>query len=310
MLELLISSLLLSVIINIVTQYFFLKKKFIDHVNNRSSHNVISTRSGGLSIFLSIFIISLFLYINKVTLFDYKIIVPISALVLIGFYDDIYKLDYKFKFIFQIIVAKILIDNGYIIDNLHGIMGIFELNRIIAQIFTIFIIVAIINSINFIDGIDGLAISNVILFLFWYEFFSLFQSDFYFLTIIIIGSLIPLYYFNFRKKNKVFLGDSGSLFLGVIVSVYILNILSQNYFIKDEFDINKIIFVISILIYPIIDIIRIFFIRLINRKSPFLADKNHIHHIILNKTKSHSITTSIIILFSILVAIFIQLIIK
>jgi UDP-N-acetylmuramyl pentapeptide phosphotransferase/UDP-N-acetylglucosamine-1-phosphate transferase len=287
-----------------------LKKKFIDLINKRSSHNVISTRSGGLAIFISIFIICIFSYLNNITLFNYKIIVPLSVLLVVGCYDDVFKLDYKFKFIFQIIVAKILIDNGFIIDNLHGLMGVFEINRIIAQLFTMFIIVAIINSLNFIDGIDGLAISVVFLFLFWYEFFSLFQSDFYFLSIILIGSLAPLFYFNFRKKNKVFLGDAGSLFLGAIISVYTLNILSQNYFIKDEFDINKIIFVISILVYPIIDIIRVFFIRLKQRKSPFIADKNHIHHLILNKTKSHIFTTGIIIMFSILVVILVQLILK
>ena len=75
---------------------------------------------------------------------------------LIGLYDDVYNLDFKLKFIFQIIAAKIIIDSGLIIDNFHGLFGIYEINRVSAQILTIFIICLIINSINFIDGIDGL----------------------------------------------------------------------------------------------------------------------------------------------------------
>ena len=79
--------------------------------------------------------------------------------------SDINNLDFKLKFIFQIIAAKIIIDYGYIIDDFHGLFGMYELNRIFAQVFTIFIIVAIINSINFIDGIDGLASTIVGIFI-------------------------------------------------------------------------------------------------------------------------------------------------
>ena len=113
---------------------------------------------------------------------------------------------------------------------------------------------------------------------------------------------------NFSKKKKVFLGDSGSLFLGTLVSVYIIYILSNNYVIKPEFDLHKILFVISILFYPIIDIVRVFFLRLSKGKSPFIADKNHIHHLIINKIQSHWKSTFLIILISFLFLIFIQLI--
>ena len=199
---------------------------------------------------------------------------PHSYYACIGLYDDIYKLDFKLKFIFQIIVAKIIIDNGLIIDNLHGIFGIFELSRVLGQLFTIFIIVAIINSINFIDGIDGLAISVVTLFLLSFELFSSISSDMFILTLIILGSVIPLYFFNFRRNNKVFLGDSGSLLLGTIVSIYVLKILSQDYSIKPDYDVNKVIFVISILSYPIFDIIRIFFLDFTKESLLFLLTSN------------------------------------
>ena len=292
---------LVSIILLKIFQSFFLKKNLIDEINDRSSHKVIATRSGGISIFLTVFLISCFFYFRSNEIYDFSILVPLSLLLFIGLYDDIYKLDFKLKFIFQIIAAKIIIDNGLIIDNLHGLFGVFELNRTIGQLITIFFIVAIINSINFIDGIDGLAISIVTLFIILFELLSTLDSKFLYLSVILVSSLIPLYYFNFKEKNKIFLGDSGSLFLGGIVSIYVIHILSQEYIIKDIFDIHKILFVFSILVYPIIDIIRIVTLRLYRKRSPFVADKNHIHHILLNKLNNHSFVVSIIILICIII---------
>jgi UDP-N-acetylmuramyl pentapeptide phosphotransferase/UDP-N-acetylglucosamine-1-phosphate transferase len=119
-----------------------------------------------------------------------------------------------------------------------------------------------------------------------------------------------MYYFNFKNKKKVFLGDSGSLFLGGIVSIYVIHILTNNYIIKPVYDIHKIVFVISILLYPIVDIIRVFIIRVSNNKSPFIADKNHIHHLLLKKFKNHFLVDVLIISISILLLIASQLINK
>ena len=80
----------------------------------------------------------------------------------VGVYDDFYNADFKLKFLLQIIVAKILIDQGLIIDHFHGVLGLQEIPRIGAQIFTVFVFLVIVNAINFIDGIDGLAITEVI----------------------------------------------------------------------------------------------------------------------------------------------------
>jgi len=281
---------------------------YTDKIISRSSHKSIATRSGGVSVFLILFLISSYFYLDGKTLFDYSFIVPLSLLILIGLYDDINNVDYKLKFIFQIIAAKIIIDNGLIIDNLHGVIGIYELGRLASQLLTIFIIVAIINSINFIDGIDGLALSVIIVFILSFEFFSMNITPFKSISSILIPSLIALSFFNFKKEKKIFLGDSGSHFLGGIASIYVVYVLSNDYIIKPEYDLHKVLFIISILTYPIIDIIRIFFKRLLNNKSPFEADKNHIHHLILSKTKSHFKTTFFIILCNIIIIFTFQLI--
>ena len=302
------TSFILSFIIIIFSQKYFLHNNYIDKINNRSSHSSLATRSGGISIFLTLFLISVYFYLSGFDIYEFSLLVPLSLLMVVGLYDDVNGVDFKLKFIFQIIAAKIIIDNGLIIDNLHGLFGVYELSRITAQLLTIFIIVAIINSINFIDGIDGLAITTVILFIIGFEFFASDPTSFTNLSTILIGSLVPIYYFNFRKKNKVFLGDSGSLLLGGVISMYVIRILTNNYIIQPEFDLHKILFVISILFYPIIDIIRIFFLRLIKGRSPFHADKNHIHHLILKKIKNHFLTTLLISCLTIFAMLLIQLI--
>ena len=305
---LIVSSFLISILFILFFQKLFYKKNIIDKINDRSSHSVKATRSGGLAVFSTLFLISTINYFNSVEIFEYSLIVPISLMMIVGLYDDIYKLDFKLKFIFQIIAAKIIIDNGLIIDNLHGVLGIYELNRIIAQLLTIFFIVAIINSINFIDGIDGLAISIISLFIFCFESFSNSNTVFVSLSLITVGSILPLFYFNYRKERKVFLGDSGSLLLGILTSIYVIHILSQEYVIKEEYDLHKIIFILSILFYPILDITRIVIKRIIEAKSPFEADNNHLHHLILRKAKSHFATTSIILVLSLTMLIILQII--
>jgi len=155
-------------------------------------------------------------------------------------------------------------------------------------------------------GIDGLAIQIIAVFIILFEFFALNISPFYNVSLIIISALLPLYYFNFRKSNKVFLGDAGSLFLGGIVSIYVVYILNNEYLIKPIYDIHKILFVLSILVYPIIDIIRIFCVRIYNKKSPFIPDKNHIHHLILNKVKNHIITVVILVSISLGITVLLQ----
>jgi UDP-GlcNAc:undecaprenyl-phosphate/decaprenyl-phosphate GlcNAc-1-phosphate transferase len=303
-----ISSLLISFVLSKVFQNYFIKNNYIDKIKIRSSHNVLATRSGGSSIVTTLIIISVISYILNFKLFEYSLLVPLLLLFVVGLYDDIYDVDFKLKFIFQIIAAKIIIDNGLVLDNLHGIFGVYDLNSMFAQIFSVFIIVSIINAFNFIDGLDGLASSIIFILLVSFEFFSKYTSDLLFLSIIILSSLLPVLIGNFSRNKKMFLGDSGSLFLGLLASIYIMSILSNFYLIKPEFDLNKIIFIISIFFYPIIDFTRVIFIRIIKGKSPFHADKNHIHHVLLKKYNSHLIVVGIIFTINLLAILLLQFI--
>jgi len=307
-LPLIIVSIILSFISIKIVQSYFLKNAIIDTINSRSSHSVIATRSGGMALASSLMIIAVFNYLNNNEIFEFSLLVPLILMVIVGLYDDIYNVDFKLKFIFQIITAKIIIDNGLILDNMHGIFGIYELNSMYAQVISMFIIVSIINSFNFIDGIDGLASSITILFIILFECLSKYQTPFIYISVIIISALIPVIINNYNKKNKVFLGDSGSLFLGTLISIYIMHIFSNSYVIQEQFDVNKILYVLGIYAYPTIDFIRVIIMRLIAGKSPFQADKTHIHHNLIKRGISHLSAVFLILISSIFLLLIIQLI--
>ncbi|MGC6429407.1 MAG: hypothetical protein ACON5F_00020, partial [Jejuia sp.] len=132
------------------------------------------------------------------------------------------------------------------------------------------------------DGIDGLAITEVIKTIVIIELFSSTPTPLVALGGLTIACLLPLYYFNFRKSKKVFLGDAGSLFLGTLVMVYLLYVLGPNYQFKDGYQLNKVLFAVLVVLYPLVDLLRVFFIRIKNNSSPFTPDKNHIHHFLKN----------------------------
>ena len=279
--------------------HFSIQKVFIyynrfDDINHRSSHNTFATRTGGIGIFLTLLIISLSYYFQSIEIFDYSLFIPLSIMFVIGVYDDIYNADFKLKFLLQIIVAKILIDQGYVISNYYGFFGLYEIPWLLAQLTTIFVYLVVVNAINFIDGIDGLAISEVIKIVLFIELFSKTYTPLFSLGILVICSLLPLYYFNFKKNNKIFLGDGGSMLLGTLVMIYILFLLNNEFSIKNELTINKTLFAILVLIYPLIDLLRVFILRIKDGKSPFVADQRHLHHI-LHKKGIHSILNVLII---------------
>jgi len=267
-------------------QKLFIHYKRFDDFNHRSSHKTLATRTGGIGIFLSVLFISLYYYFQGIELFDYSLFIPLGIMFIIGVYDDLYNADFKLKFFLQIIVAKILIDQGYVISNYHGLFGLYEVPWLLAQGSTVFVFLVVVNAINFIDGIDGLAITIVAKIILIIEYFSNELTPLALLGFLSIVSIIPLYYFNFKKKRKVFLGDAGSMLLGTLVMIYILFVLKEDFQFYPSFKLNKTLFSVVILAYPLIDLLRVFLIRIRNKKSPFTADQNHIHHHILKATNS------------------------
>ena len=295
---------IITILLSITTAYtlkkWFTKLGKFDAINFRSVHNTQATKTGGITVFTTIFLISSYLYVSNQIFFDFSLLIPLGIMFMVGVYDDFYNADFKLKFFLQIIVAKILIDQGFIIDHFHGVLGLQEIPRLISQIFTVFVFLVIVNAINFIDGIDGMAITELVKVILLIELFSVTQTPIYFLGMLIVISSIPLYYFNFKKENKVFLGDAGSLLFGTIIAVYLFHVLGSEFTFKMNLKINKPLFTMSLIIYPLIDLLRVFIIRVSNKKSPFSPDQNHIHHLLLNKGYSHFKIVSIVQLISLI----------
>ena len=303
-LSIILLALVSSIVFHTATQYIFIKLKRFDDFNHRTSHKTVATRSGGISIFCSLFLISLIYYFLKIELFDYSLFVPLGILFIIGVYDDLYQADFKLKFLMQLIVAKILIDQGYVITNLYGFLGINEIPWIISQFFTGLSFIIIVNAYNFIDGVDGLAISETLKNLCFFLFLLPSKDTFYTLAYVLVFICFPFYFFNLKKRKKVFLGDAGSLFLGGVNIVFLFHFLNPNTTVNIVIGIKKILFAAILLSYPLIDLTRVVIIRIINRRSPFTADQNHIHHWFISKGFSHIKTTLIILLGGIILLFF------
>ena len=285
----------LSIFFHVIVQYFFVKKKYFDDFNHRTSHKTVATRSGGISIFSSLFFISILYYFLKIELFDYSLFIPLGILFTIGVYDDLYQADFKIKFLMQLIVSKILIDQGFVISSLYGFLGIYEIPWVFSQLITAVGFIIIVNAFNFIDGIDGLAISETLKNLCFFLYILLPDDPLYNLGFILLFICIPFYFFNFKKKRKIFLGDAGSLFLGGINIIFLFHIFNPDVALGNLNNINKVSLLFTVLFYPLVDLIRVVIIRIKNKKSPFTADQNHIHHWLISKNFSHLNTTCLIV---------------
>jgi UDP-N-acetylmuramyl pentapeptide phosphotransferase/UDP-N-acetylglucosamine-1-phosphate transferase len=291
---------LVSLIISYGLKLWFTRLQKFDAINHRSVHQTKATKTGGMAVFLSLFLCSLYYYLQAVQIFDFSLLIPLGIMFVVGVYDDFYNADFKLKFFLQIIVAKILIDQGFVIDNFHGVLGLNEIPRLASQIFTVFVFLVIVNAINFIDGIDGLAITEAIKVIVLVEFFSAESTPLYLLGMITVFSLLPLYYFNYKKNYKVFLGDAGSLFLGTLIAIYLFYVLGSDYSLDPIYSANKPLLAMSLIAYPLFDLLRVFIIRIRNKKSPFSPDQNHLHHLLVKKGYAHFAIVLIVLTFSLI----------
>jgi len=282
--------------------YFSKVKNLTAKVDERSSHTSDIPNIGGIGIIAGIYIVTLSLSFFILNYDESKFIIAlfISLLVLlfIGFKDDMLGLSATAKLLTEIGTATaFIVLTDCRLDNFYGLFGIYEINYIISVILSIFIFVVTINSYNLIDGIDGLAGGYGIIAMIAFLFLSISANNLIglILCVTIIGSLAGFLKYNLSKgKRKIFMGDTGSLVVGFLISVIVLiNLSSKNDY--SQISNNIPVLVLSILSFPYIDTIRVMFIRKKNKQKFFEPDKNHIHHKLINAGKSH-ISSTIIIL--------------
>ena len=306
----LIISFITSLFLNGYLYDFFSKRKLYDPINTRSSHNEKATRSGGAAIFLTLcFCYGLgraFLGLD-INLFS---LIACCFVALIGFFDDLFDVYYVEKFALQIFAGLILIQSDVYINNFHGIFGIYQISELTAYIISLFVFLVITNSLNLIDGIDGLtglislkffiAISVIIYFTDSNIYsFAVNKESMLSYSLTIIGALVGFLIFNYKTEKKVFLGDFGSLLIGSIITYFIFSILhSGNKIITDKW-VNRSLISVLLLIYPLIDTLRVYILRAKSGNSPFLPDRRHLHHKLIDKGYSHVKASVMIALLSI-----------
>lgn len=251
-----------------------LKKKLLDEPNNRSMHEISTPRLGGMAIFAGL--------LSSLTLFG-TINEPIQRMLsgailifFIGLKDDILPVSPVKKFFVQILSTCIILFIGEIrITSFQNFLGVNVLNDGISYFFTAIVIIGITNSFNLIDGLDGLAgtVIVVVALFFGISFYTINQSPLVCLTICLIGATIGFLRFNFSKAD-IFMGDSGSLVAGFVIAFLTVNFIELKPFQ------SNIAIAIAILYIPILDTARVFALRILDGKSPFVPDKNHLHHVL------------------------------
>lgn len=279
------------------------EKRLFDIPNERKVNTSVVPNLGGVALFIGISL-GLLLSIGNIAFAELRyILVALIIMFFTGIKDDILLISPKKKFILQVLSACALVVLGDIrFTSLHGFFGITQISDISSYLFSMFVIVAIINSINLIDGIDGLASGLGLLttLVFGVSFFTNGHYEYALLCSATVGGLIPFFIFNvFGKANKIFMGDTGSLILGLLFSIFVVKY--NEFAIADPNYIGSYAPALSfsIVFVPMFDMVRVFFLRLKNKKSPFVADKNHIHHKFIRLGYSHLKSTLIIVAYNI-----------
>lgn len=203
---------------------------------------------------------------------------------LTGMSDDLIGVRYRAKFVVQIFCAVLLIGAGMYVNDLHGIIGLGHISPWFGIPLTILIVVYVVNAINLIDGIDGLAsgLSSAAFIIYGTAFLMIGKPIFAMLSFACLGVLIQFFYYNVfgsaERKKKIFMGDTGSLTIGLLLAFLGLALLQWSPDKFPTFRTNPMILAVSPLIIPCFDVVRVFLHRVRRHGNPFLPDKTHIHH--------------------------------
>ena len=276
------------------------KYKIFRKPSKRDLHWRLVPKLTGLSFYIA-FLLVAFIFVPYVDVQRLSLFLAGSALIsYVGIRDDIFELNPFIKLVLQLFAVGIfVVVDDLVVRNLYGFLGVYELPFGFDYVFTFFIGVFMINSFNLCDGIDGLATMMGIVMLVGYGIIFYVIGDLMFLSfsVILIGGLFAFLRYNLPHKNKVFMGDTGSLFLGYVFFLFTMYIVTADSAILAVMLPEKFLVILAVLIIysiPILDSGSVFFSRVWRRKSPFAPDNSHIHHMILAFAKSHALSAIII----------------
>ncbi|HEU5366774.1 MAG TPA: MraY family glycosyltransferase [Hanamia sp.] len=265
-------------------------KKLFDVPGGRKVHHAVIPTLGGLGIFAGFIIATLIgVPVSQASVLQY-FIAAIMIIFFMGIKDDILILTATKKFVGQLIAASILIKFGGIrITDMYGLMGVEALSPTVSFLITLFTIVVITNSFNLIDGVDGLAgslglVTSIIFGTYFYFSGELMYSV---IALSLAGSLVAFLIYNFNPA-RIFMGDTGSLLIGLVNSILVIKFISTASNPASVLPLQSAPALgFAILLVPLFDTLRVVSHRILNRRSPFSPDRNHIHHFLLDLGLSH-----------------------
>ena len=303
MLEIVIAF-ILSLVIVIMAIPSVIKVSYLKHLfdvpSERKSHNEVIPTLGGLAIFAGVTIASsIGMPENSVIKYNY-LITALMIIFFIGIKDDLLVTAPMKKLLGQVLAVSILVVFGGVrITSMYGFFGVNELTPEVSSALTIFTLIVIMNGFNLIDGINWLC-SGVSLIITGFLGLWFIYNQFYGLGVVavsLIGSIIGFMWFN-KTPAKIFMGDTGSLILGLIIGYLSIYFIQLNPIASEQALNSAPILMFGILIVPLFDTLRVFVRRVLKGKSPFSPDSNHIHHRLLELGWSHMKASLVIMTFN------------
>jgi UDP-GlcNAc:undecaprenyl-phosphate/decaprenyl-phosphate GlcNAc-1-phosphate transferase len=260
------------------------KNYWVDDPNPRKIHRIPTPVTGGTAIFAS-FILPAIVWFTLFTRTEFLVIfLGATILFVVGVADDLKGIRARKKLYIQLVVAFLVVASGIRITSFQGFLGIYDLPVLLQYCFTILVVVGVVNAYNLMDGVDGLVggISFLSFGILGLMFYSFHQIPYAFISFALAGGILGFLIYNFSPA-KIFMGDSGALTIGFMIVVFGIKALEFNIdqahasYLPE----NMVVFVSGLMLLPVSDTIRVLIVRIFRRRSPFLPDKDHVHHLLL-----------------------------
>jgi UDP-N-acetylmuramyl pentapeptide phosphotransferase/UDP-N-acetylglucosamine-1-phosphate transferase len=289
-----ITALVLTFLLTPLFVKFLIRIQILDKGGRRKIHRGKIPSMGGLIIFAS-FLFSILLWEPTILFNDNRFLLAAIILMMVtGIRDDIAPLQPFLKLLVQVVAASmavVVLANVRLVS-LYGLFGVNELAPWLSYLLSILFILFVINAFNLIDGIDGLAGTIALICLLFLSFWFYYAGDIEGATFLICfaGAILGFLYYNWQPAS-LFMGDTGSLVLGFVIAVFTLKFVSLNGALVEDCS-YKFHAVLSagaaVVLLPIFDTTRVFILRLAKRQSPFLPDRQHLHHAVVRKVGTHA----------------------
>lgn len=283
-------------------------KNMLDAPNGRTVHQSLTPRLGGVAVFAG-FMSALTIFAPLATGIQ-QLLAGCIILFFVGLKDDLVSISVLKKFVGQLLATGIVMIMADIrVTSFQGILGIETLPIGISYAFTLALIVGITNAVNLIDGLDGLAGTLVIIIATTFGFYFYLYGgssfgNYAFVAVCLIGGMLGFLRYNFHKAS-VFMGDTGSLVCGFIISILAIQFIEMGLRVGQPFGSSSPSVAIGILFVPLFDTLRVFILRMMAGRSPFSPDKNHVHHRILAMGFQQITTVLLLGLLNIVVTLFV-----